>query len=131
MLVTLWLECHLRQDTDAQPQFHIRLDDIRVNGGKHHVGNQAFCVERLVDLRAAGESKIVSNDRILSDGFQRQFLKFKQRMSRRDNDATIPLVAWQHYQFLKQLDRLGGDRDVCLPRGNQFRYLGRVALSQN
>ena len=121
-----WLESHLGQNANAQSQFYVSLDYIRVYRRQHHIGSQSFCLERLVDLRAAGESKIVSNDRILSDSFQRQFLEFKQRMPRRDNDATIPLVAWQHYQFLKQLDRLGGDCDVRLPRGDQFRYLGRL-----
>ena len=52
-------------------------------------------------------------------------------MSRRDDDATIPLVARQHHEFMKQFDSLGGDGDVCFSRGDQLRYLGWIALTQN
>ena len=64
MLVALGFKRHLRQNADAQSQFHIGLDDIRIYGRKHNVGNQSLCVECLIDFRAAGKSKIVSNDRI-------------------------------------------------------------------
>ena len=80
MLVALRDEGHLRQYSDAQSQFHIGLDHVRVDRGQRDVGLDVGRLERGIDLVAPGEGEVVGDDRVLRDLRQRQFLLVQQRV---------------------------------------------------
>ena len=42
MFVTFRLKCHLRQNADAQAQFDVSLDYVRIDRRQHHVRDQPF-----------------------------------------------------------------------------------------
>ena len=126
--VALRVVGHLRQQADAQPELHVGLDHIRVDGGQRHIQLQTMVGKYAVDHAAAGKRKVVGHNRVTGDFFQRQRRILQQGVSKRHDQATVPLIAWQSDQFLVVADRLGRQADIRLAADHLLGYLGRIAL---
>src|SRR5258708_37061321 len=95
------IECHFCEYSNAKPECNIGLDHVRINRRQYDVRLEAFGLECVVDLRAAGKREIISDDREFGDGFERQCLLLRDWMSRRRDHTAVPAIAWQHYKVVK------------------------------
>ena len=102
------------ENADAQAQFHIGLDHVRIDRREHDVGRQALRREGVVDGRAAGEGAVVGDDRVGSQPLERELALRQERVFGRHHHHMMPAVAGQRDQTRVVLDALGGHRDVGL-----------------
>ena len=115
---------------NPHPQIHldIGLDHVRIGRREHHPGFKPGRVKRAVQLRTAGKTEYVSDDRVVGQQRQREPVGAGQRVIGPDDDTAVPAIAGHHDQIIKQFQRLGGDGEVNRALGGQFRDLPRRAL---
>ena len=53
----------------AQPQAHVGFDNVRIGGGKYYLGFEMLFTKGIIQARAPGKAKDVSNNRMLRDVF--------------------------------------------------------------
>ena len=128
--VALGIKRDAGHDAHAQAHFHVRLDDVGVDGFEHDVGLDLAQLERVVDLGPAGKVVVVRDDRVTLQVVQRQVLARQKRVVRRRHHHMLPLVARDRDQILHMRHAFGGDGKVGLVVQHHLRNLrGRALLN--
>ncbi|VWX63261.1 conserved hypothetical protein [Burkholderiales bacterium 8X] len=103
---------HLGHDADAQAEPHIGLDDVGVDRLERDARRQLLLREGMVDARAAGERRVVGDDRLGGQVFERHALLAGQRVILGQHQHVLPFVAGQGDQLGVGIERFGGDTDL-------------------
>ena len=126
--ITHGIERHFGNDADPQAQPDIGLDYVGVDRGQHHVGPQALALECLIDVGAPGKRCVVGNQRIVSQGRQRQGDAFQQWMARWRYHQMRPPETRQGEQFGVPVQCLGGYAQIRAAVKKPLADLQRTAL---
>ena len=94
--VALRIDGDAGDDADAHADLHIGLDHVGVDRFEHDRRLDPGRGERFIDLRAAGEQVLVSDQRIAREVLQRQLARrrhqLRQRMLGLDDRNVLPVV---------------------------------------
>ena len=106
---------HAGNHPDAKAKTDVGFDNVSIGGGEDDTRRQPGAVKGGIQLGAAGKPKGIGDQRVLGQLFNRHRTPGGQRMFRRHDNRTVPVIARQHDQIIIEMQRFGGDREISIP----------------